>query len=139
MACSEPRVLEIFQSLCSLSAVSEAHQDALMTVPSDRATSFVRYAYPELKNNPRAPQLLSDICARSIASEYGIGEWITQLVRAFEWLERKQSRAALSDIVEYVSCAFEGSGLQPGHNLDWYLETYGFARCQTIAGSSSLS
>lgn len=139
MAGSESRVLEIFQSLCPLAAVAVEHQEALNTVPREIAASFVRYSYRELKNNPRAPQLLSDICARSISSEYSIAEWMTQLVRAFAWLERQEKRAALSDIVEYVSCAFEGSDLQPGHNLDWYLDTFGFARCQPIAGAPSLS
>ena len=139
MASSEPRVLETFQTLCSLSSVSLDHQEALATVPAELAASFVRYTYPELKNNPRAPQLLAEICARSIASEFSIAEWVTQVVRAFEWLEKRKSRAALSDIVEYVSCAFEGSDLQPGHNLDWYLDTFGFARCSPLSENSTLA
>lgn len=136
MASSKPRVLETFQSLCSLSSLSAEHQHALLTVPFELASSFVRHAYRELKNDPRAPQLLADICARSIASEYSVEEWVRQIVRAFDWLERNQKRAALGDIVEYVSCAFEGSDLQPGHNLDWYLETFGFSRCSPIMDAS---
>ena len=133
MVSSEPRVLATFQSCVSLAGFSREHKNALGGVPLDIATSFIRHTYRDLKNDPRAPALISEVCSRSAASEFPLAEWLLQIIRVYEWLARQNRRANVTDVLEYITCAFEGSSLQPGHSLDWYLDQYGFERCSTLS------
>jgi hypothetical protein len=135
MAGAESRVLEIFASLSSLGGLSHEELSVLSTVSPEVAEAFVRATFRDLKNNPLAPGLVQEVCARSISSEFSLTEWFRQVVRMYSWLHERRSTARFSDVLEYVSCAFEGSSLQPGHNLDWYLTHYGFERSAPLAQS----
>lgn len=133
MAGTEPRVLENFSSLFSLAGFSSAELAALSTVSAEVAEAFVRVTYRDLKNNPLAPGLVQEVCARSLSSEFSLTEWFRQLVRMYSWLHERRSTAKFIDVLEYVGCAFEGSALQPGHNLEWYLTQYGFERSSPLS------
>ena len=109
--------------------LSEEHRAALVCLPRETQVAFIRALYREWKNNPLAISHLSDLCSRGLASEFSLTEWVEQVVRMYDWLRERRSTALFPDVLEYVSCAFEGSALQPGHNLDWYLTHYGFERC----------
>lgn len=125
--------LETFANVLPVHRLSEGHQEALSAVPPEIASAFVRVLYREWKNNPFATTQLSEICARGLSSEFSLTEWIEQVVRMYGWLHERRSTAPFSDVLEYVSCAFEGSSLQPGHNLDWYLSNYGFERATPLS------
>jgi hypothetical protein len=120
--------LESLSSVLSLAALSQKEIEALSAVPIEVADSFVRATYRDLKNNPLALGFIQELCARSTSSEFSLAEWLRQLVRMYSWLHEHESTAKFGDVLEYVGCAFEGSSLQPGHNLDWYLTNYGFER-----------
>ena len=120
--------------LVPLSALSEEHRAVVLTLPPERSAAIARALYREWKNNPAAPSHLSELCARAVVSEFSLEEWLEQVTRLYEWLRARESTANFSDVLEYVSCAFEGSALQPGHSLDWYLSSFGFARCLPLAG-----
>jgi len=128
MACAESRVLELIEAAVPLSSVPRSAHEALAAIPAEAASSFVRFAYRDLKNNPLAAPLLAEICERSFRSEYPLSEWFAQINHVYEWLAERGSRGKLCDVVEYVSCAFEGTGNQPGTTVDWYLTNFGFAR-----------
>ncbi len=115
--------------LVSQSALSERHRVAVSGISPERSEAMARALYREWKNNPGAPAQLALLCDRAIASEFSLDEWCEQVARTYEWLRARENTALFADVVEYVSCAFEGSSLQPGHNLDWYLTTFGFERC----------
>ena len=119
--------------LVPLHALSEQHRAVVSALSPERSAAIARSLYREWKNNPAAPIHLSEVCARALASEFSLEEWLEQVTRMYEWLRARESTAHFSDVIEYVSCAFEGSALQPGHNLDWYLTNFGFARCLPLA------
>jgi hypothetical protein len=118
--------------LVSLNALPESHRVALACLPPEVEQALVRALYREWKNNPMAAAHLVELCSRSFASEFSLTEWVEQVVRMYEWLHERRSTAPFSDVLEYVSCAFEASTLQPGHNLDWYLNNYGFERAISL-------
>jgi hypothetical protein len=122
-----------------LSGVPDGARRAIEGLPVDVAASFVRLAYRDLKNNPLAAPLVTNICERSVASEYPLSEWLSQINHVYQWLAERGSRGRLSDIVEYVSCAFEGTAshpgsFHPGTSVDWFLDNFGFARSTPIEG-----
>ena len=120
--------LETFANVLPVQRLSDQHQEALAAIRSELASAFVRALYREWKNNPFAATQISELCTRGLSSEFPLSEWIEQVVRMYGWLSDRHSTAEFSDILDYVSCAFEGSSFQPGHNLDWYLTNYGFER-----------
>jgi len=128
VAGSELRVLDILASVTPLASLSERDRRDLEGVSKNDALALVRYAYLDLKNNPNGVLVLQELLARSRQSEFPLSEWITQIIRVYRWLEGRGQRAALEDVIEYTSCAFDGSSLTPGHQLDWYLDSYGFSR-----------
>ena len=132
MASAEPRILDVFGTLVPLSGVSKEASTALASVAPEVASSFVRFAYRDLKNNPLAHSVLVDICERSLRSEFPLSEWMVQINRVFSWLQEREAGAKLSDVVEYVSCAFEGDSVQPGTTVSWYLDNFGFARSHPL-------
>jgi hypothetical protein len=124
--------LDALSTLVSLNALPEPHRSSLACLPPEIEQALVRALYREWKNNPLAAPHLVELCSRSLVSEFSLAEWVEQVVRMYEWLHERRSTAAFSDVLEYVSCAFEGSTLQPGHNLDWYLNNYGFERATSL-------
>jgi len=125
--------LETFANVLPVQRLSDRHQEALSSVPPEVASAFVRALYREWKNNPFAATQLSELCTRGLSSEFPLSEWIEQVVRMYRWLSERHSTAEFSDVLEYVSCAFEGSSFQPGYNLDWYLTNYGFERATPLS------
>ncbi len=115
--------------LVPLNALPDECAASVSRLSPARSTAVARVLYREWKNNPTATRQLTDLCNRALASEFSLDEWFEQVLRMYEWLRERGSTALFSDVLEYVSCAFEGSSLQPGHNLDWYLTNFGFERC----------
>jgi hypothetical protein len=109
-------------------------RSAVVSLQPETSAALARVLYREWKNNPAAPSLLSELCNQALSSEFSLDEWCTQILRMYDWLKERGNTAHFCDVVQYVSCAFEGSCLQPGHNLDWYLETFGFDRCSPLMG-----
>ncbi len=128
MACSEPRILALFSALTPLSSLSESERTHLEALPLPVAQSFVRHAFREIKNNPRGIFVLTEAIRYSSESELSAGEWFGQVNRVYEWLSSRGEWAPLTDILQYISCALEGSSLQCGHDLEWYLSAHGFSR-----------
>lgn len=137
MAGSESRILNIFATVFPVSVLSVRERDALSAVSETCALSLTRHAYREFKNNPQARAALEELIRKANGSDLSLSQWIEQLVVVYDWLEHKGCRARFGDIVEYASCAIEGSALQAGHDLTWYLEQYGFDQAEPIKSSSS--
>ena len=124
--------LSIFSSAFSLANVSQDRRAALASVKPELASDFIRCIYREVKNNPHAEVMLLQLLARAEESGLSIGEWMSDSVLVYQWLARHNQTAKLADTLEYVSCALEGSALQVGHSVEWYLECHGFANATPI-------
>jgi hypothetical protein len=122
-----PETLNILAALFSLTYLSDSERDAWSRISETEAQSFVRYTYRECKNSPVAARVLSELVERAHASDLSLAFWVREVVSVYRWLEERDLQAKLGDIIEYVSCACEGSSLQAGHNINWYLDNYGFA------------
>jgi hypothetical protein len=125
--------LSIFSSVFTLANVSERQRDALAAVNPSLASEFVRCVYREAKNNPHAENLLRHLITRAEESGLSVSEWLSDVVLVYQWLARHNQTANVVDTVEYVSCALEGSALQMGHSIEWYLESHGFANAIPLA------
>ncbi len=125
-----------FASVFALVNLSERQRDALAAVKPELAAEFVRLIYREVKNNPHSTTLLIALLRRAEESGLPLSEWISDSIVVYQWLSRRGQTASLTDTVEYISCAFEGSALQMGHSLEWYLECHGFANAKDKAESS---
>jgi hypothetical protein len=119
--------LNILATLFSLAHLSASDRDAWSKVSESDAQIFVRYAYRECKNSPVAASVLLELVKRAKSSDLSLAFWVSEIVSVYRWLEEQSLQAKLGDIIEYVSCACEGSSLQSGHNINWYLDNYGFA------------
>ena len=119
--------LATFASIFSLANVSDEQRAALSAVKPDLAAEFVRSIYREVKNNPRGDVLLGALLQRAGESGLSLSEWMSDAVVVYQWLAQRNQTASLADTLEYISCALEGSALQMGHSLQWYLECHGFA------------
>ncbi len=129
------RSLDVLSTLFSLTQLSCAHQSVCAELPVADAEALVRYAYRECKNSPQGAAALGDLVHRAEQSGVPLSQWIAEIVAVYRWLESRQLRAALREIVEYVSCAQEGSGSNAGHNIEWYLDQYGFECARGITGA----
>lgn len=132
MVGAESRVLNRMKSLDILAAIfsivrlNDAQRAACEKVQAAEAEALVRYAYRECKGSPLGAEGLYALVARAEGSDVPLSEWVAQIVAVYRWLEEQQRSAAFADVVEYVSCACEGSALQMGHEIQWYLQQYGF-------------
>jgi hypothetical protein len=113
--------------------LSERAQEAFGALSASLAQDFVRCVYRELKNNPASIDIVSALCERAFASDAPLASWVGEIVKTSRWLEREGRSARLVDMIDYVSCAVEGSALQNGHSVEWYLSTYGFERSVPLA------
>ncbi len=109
-------------------AMDQASQDVVARIESADAARLARYLYRELKNAPHASAALRGFVSRVQSSALTPQEWASQILSVYEWLEKRSLSARFEDVVEYISCAIEGSSLQPGHSMEWYLEQYGFEK-----------
>jgi hypothetical protein len=122
--------LHILESVFSLSKMSESQRAVCARISEADARALVRYAYRECKGTPAGTAVLCDLLQRVEASDTSVSQWISEILTVYRWMETQKLRACLRDIIEYVSCACEGSALQSGHSIAWYLEHYGFQRAQ---------
>ena len=124
--------VSIFASTFPFAALSERQRDALAAVKPELAAEFTRHIYRESKNNPFAGDLLMTLLRRADESGLSVSDWISDAVVVYRWLERNKQSASLADTLEYISCALEGSALQMGHSVEWYLECHGFASARPL-------
>jgi len=122
--------LVTFSSVFPLANVSEEHRSALAAVKPELAAEFARCIYREVKNNPHGEALLRALLQRADESGLSLSDWMSDAVAVYQWLARRNQTATLADTLEYISCALEGSALQMGHSLEWYLECHGFANAK---------
>lgn len=132
MVGSESRILDILAAVVPPSSLTSKARQVYGTLPETLATDFVRAVYPELKNNPAAKDLLISLAESAHASDAPLAAWITEILTTCRWLQERGRRARLADMVDYVSCAVEGSALQQGHSVEWYLSNYGFERSEPV-------
>jgi hypothetical protein len=123
---------DILESVFSLANLDENGVAALESVPSETVAGFVRSVYRELKNHPQADLWLQELVRYAGSSEFSLSHWLDQICCAYRWLEKQRRTARFFDVVEYVACAIEGSDLQPGHDLTWYLDHYGFEKAEEL-------
>jgi hypothetical protein len=102
--------------------------EALDVISVQDASALVRYLFRECKGSPLARQVLPDLCKVAEFSDRPLVDWVREIVQVFSWLEGQGSSARFRDVLEYVSCAYEGSSSQEGHSIQWYLEQYGFEK-----------
>jgi hypothetical protein len=132
MVGSESRVLDILSTVVPQNALTPTAQRAFSTISEALATDFVRAVYRELKNNPTAGDTLFALVESAHVSDAPLASWISEIVTTSKWLEERGRRAKLADMIDYVSCAVEGSSLQQGHSVEWYLSNYGFERSEPL-------
>lgn len=118
--------------LVSIHTLSQDHQAILNQLAPDDAARLARYLYPEFKNNPRGATCLARFAEQVGSSALSIGDWSSQIIAVCEWLDARGQRARFDDIIEYISCALEGSSLQMGHDIQWYLDQYGFTKSEPV-------
>ena len=133
MAISEPRVLDIISTALPLSVLSSIEREAFERIEHMLIGEWIRFIYPEMKNNPQAGYHLREFLNRTSASEHAISDWLERVLITYRWLQNKQSTAHFSDVVEYASCALQGNSHQDGRDVAWYLEQYGFERSWRIS------
>ncbi len=130
MAGAESRILDILSAIVPPSTLSQEARRAFATIPETLVSDFVRAVYPELKNNPAAANTLVALAESAHVSDAPLTSWVREIVTTCRWLEERGRRAKLADMIDYVSCAVEGSSLQQGHSVEWYLSNYGFERSE---------
>jgi hypothetical protein len=118
--------LDILATLFSLAKLTESQRAAYAEVSGADAQALVRYAYRECKSSPAGATALFELAQRVEVSDVPLSQWISQIISVYRWMEVRDVQAPFREIVDYVSCACEGSGLQAGHSVEWYLEQYGF-------------
>lgn len=122
--------LNTLATVFSLAALSEAQRTAFSCVAPVDVAALVRFTYHECKSTPLGATVLRDLAERAERSDLSVAQWVGQIVAVYRWMEQRQVRAPLKDIIEYISCACEGSSLSAGHSIEWYLEQYGFERAR---------
>lgn len=122
--------LDTLATLFSLANLTESQRAAYGEVSEADAQALVRYAYRECKSSPAGTVALLELAQRAEVSDVPLSQWISQILSVYRWMEVRHVQAQFREIVDYVSCACEGSGLQAGHSIEWYLEQYGFERAK---------
>ena len=120
--------LEVLATALPIHFADKETRDLFSRIEPAMAAQLVRYLYPEFKNSPHGRGAMEKFAASVSFSAGTPGNFVSQILQVYEWLENQNSSAHFEDIIEYVSCAVEGSSLQPGHNLQWYLEQHGFEK-----------
>ena len=118
--------VDILTAVMPITMLSADEIQALVAVPPEQAAALVRCLYRECKSAPNAQRVLRQVFDSAQRSGRSISESFADIIVVYQWLEARGATASSHDVIEYVSCAYEGSSLQMGHNIDWYLDTYGF-------------
>lgn len=119
---------EILEPFFSCAQLSVEEQRAIDSLSVGDASRLVRFLYRESKVSPDGRAWLSKFVDFARTSDCSVVEWIADVLAVYEWLEGRNAQARVADVLEYISCAREGSSSQPGHSIAWYLDSYGFAR-----------
>ena len=122
--------LDTLATVFSLAALSESQRAAFSQVDIADAEAFVRAAYRECKGTPVGATVLERIAVEAERSDMSVPQWVAQAVTVYRWMEQRQLKAPIIDIIDYIGCACEGSALSAGHSIEWYLEQYGFERAK---------
>ena len=128
MAGAESRVLDVIATAIPLTALTLVERQAFERLDLIVVTEWVRFIFPEMKNNPNAGALAREFLKRVSASEHTLSDWLERVLITYRWLDARESRAHLSDVVEYAACALHGSQNPDGRDVSWYLEQFGFER-----------
>ncbi len=120
--------LEILATVFPIHLVDEATRTMLSRIEPDTAGHLVRHLYREYKNSPHSAAAVMKFAA-SVSFNAGTPQnFVSQILEVYGWLDQRKAVARFEDVVEYVNCALEGSSLQLGHSLEWYLEQHGFEK-----------
>jgi len=117
---------ECLRTLLPLTDLDPIRTEMLTHIPQEDAQALVRYLYRECRSSPVAREVLPSLFAAVERSDKTISAWIREILDVFVWLEENHSTGRFLDILEYVSCAQEGSSGLQGHSIRWYLDNYGF-------------
>ncbi len=115
-------------TLLPLTELTISQVEMLGAISESDATALVRYLFREYKNSPHARSVLPELFKVAESSDRSVAQWVSEIVQVYAWLEKQESSARCKDVLEYVSCAYEGSSHQEGHSILWYLEQYGFEK-----------
>lgn len=119
---------DMISNLLPVVGLAPIQLEMLDTITTDDASALVRYLFRECKNSPEARFVLPALFKVVESSDRSLAKWVRELIEVFSWLEARNSSARFKDILEYVSCAYEGSASEVGHSIAWYLEQYGFEK-----------
>lgn len=122
--------LDTLATVFSLAVLGESQRAAFSQVDIADAEAFVRAAFHECKGTPVGAAVLGRIAVEAERSDMSVSQWVAQIVAVYRWMEQRQLKAPIIDIIDYIGCACEGSALSAGHSIEWYLEQYGFERAR---------
>ncbi len=120
--------LEVLATVLPIASVDEGMRTTLSRIDPSTAADLVRHLYREFKNSPHGAAALKKLAKSVEFSTSTPQDFVSQLVEVYDWLHKQNFSAGFDDVLEYVNCALEGSSLQPGHSIQWYLEQYGFEK-----------
>jgi len=115
-------------TLLPVAELTSAQVEMLGAIAEGDASALVRHLFRECKNAPHARTILPELFNVAESSDRSLAQWVSEIVQVYSWLQEQNSSARFKDILEYVSCAYEGSSHQDGHSILWYLEQYGFEK-----------
>jgi hypothetical protein len=120
--------LEVLATVFPVHTVDQETRAMLSRIDPETAGALVRSVYREFKNSPLSAAGIAKFTASVTFSAGTPQAFVLQIIEVYEWLEQHNASARFEDVVEYVNCALEGSSLQPGHSVQWYLAQYGFEK-----------
>lgn len=124
---AEPQswVLTVAKQLVAPKELPAYFLHALTEADPKLAVDFLRSIFNEIKNNPYAHALMSDFAERVHSSERSLGEWLTQILHVYRWLDNNGRSAKFSDVIEYAACAWHGGN---SASIEQFLVDFGFER-----------
>jgi hypothetical protein len=120
--------LDILSLSFNTTQLSDKQRGVLNQLSVSDAQELVRAVYSEVKSDPGVRYLINTLVSRCEFGAYSISEWVAEVLKVYSWIKDRGESAKFSDIIDYVGCALEGSSLQMGHDIRWYLSEYGFER-----------
>jgi hypothetical protein len=120
--------VDILSTSFNTTQLSDKQLVLLNQLSASDAQELVRAVYYEVKSDPSARYLINTLASRCEFSTQSISEWVGEVLKVYGWIKNRGESAKFCDILDYVGCALEGSSLQMGHDILWYLSEYGFER-----------
>ena len=119
---------DILASLFPLVNLGSEELKVIDQISETDATLFVRSLYRECKSSPESAGVLAKLVALARQSDVDINVWVSDVNAVYRWFEQRAVTARALDVLEYISCAREGSSSQSGYSIEWYLDNYGFEK-----------